>query len=70
MEIFLIGCGIGCLIGVATAYLIVSKPQREEPPSWLALLDEQHEAIERFAEHQNQPRALTRLTAHSRTIEI
>lgn len=70
MEPFIVGAGIGCLIGVAAAYLIVSRPKEKDVPSWLELLDEQDEALERFAEHQQQPRAYTRLTNRERTITL
>lgn len=73
MEPFIIGTGIGCLIGVAAAYLIVGRPKGDQPPTWLQLLDEQEEAFDdlRLANHRGpQYRAITRLTNRKGTVEI
>lgn len=70
MEPFLIGCGIGCLIGVAAAYLIISRPQKNEPPSWLQLLDQQLDAIEEVEGNRIKPQAITRLRSKDITWEI
>lgn len=73
MEPFLVGAGIGCLIGVAGTYLVVSRPRPKKTLSWLELLDEQEASFEgsgaaclREPEH----RAVTRLTNRERTVVL
>jgi hypothetical protein len=70
MEPFIVGTGIGCLIGIATAYLIISRPESEEPPSWREIIDSQMDALEKIEGDRIKPRALTRLTNHHGSIEL
>lgn len=70
MESFIVGTGIGCLIGVAAAYLVVSRSQDDEPPSWRELMSQQGAALKELESHRAKPRALTRLTNHTGTIEL
>lgn len=73
MEPFIIGAGIGCLIGVAGTYLFVGRAQNTQPPTWLELLDEQNDAFDelRLANHRGpQYQAITRLTNRKGTVVI
>lgn len=70
MEPFIIGVGIGCLVGIAAAYLIVSHRMNDDPPAWLDILKQQGIALEELEAHRAKPRALTRLTNHQGTVEL
>lgn len=74
VEAFLVGIGLGILMGIATCYLILSRPKNDDPPSWLELLDEQKEAaLEGFGAaslRPPEPRVVTRLTNRERTITL
>lgn len=70
MEAFLIGTGLGCLIGVAAAYLVASRPKDDKPPSWAELIDQQMTATEKFEANLVKPRAFTRLRSNDITWEI
>jgi hypothetical protein len=69
LEIFLIGCGIGCLIGVSAAYLVVSQP-RHRTPSWRELLNQQIDQRDRLEANLSKPPAITRLRSKDITWEI
>lgn len=70
MEAFIIGIGLGCLIGVATAYLIASRPKDDEPPTWAELIDQQMHSLEQIEGNRMKPRAVTRLTNRERTVTL
>lgn len=70
MEPFIIGLGIGCLVGIAAAYLIVSPRINGEPLSWIALLEKQNKALEMTRPAQPETRAVTRLRSKDITWEI
>lgn len=70
VEAFLVGIGLGILMGIATCYLIISRPKAYEPQSWREIIDNQMTALEELEGNRLKPRALTRLTSHSRTVEL
>lgn len=60
MEPFIVGLGIGCLMGIAAAYLVIIRPRDNTPPSWVELLDEQIASMDEM-EKSKPPFVVTRL---------
>jgi hypothetical protein len=67
---FVIGLGAGGLLGAAIAIMLAERRVEQQVASWEDLLTVQSGKIAELREHRTMPRAVTKLTNRTKTVEI